>query len=218
MLGIGITLDPMFCRADTLCRAVAALPFLRAVRRPSRASRNRCPRQMRLRPPLGMPCARRLVSCTRLARRFARSPMKPSRRSLHVADEPRRHELGVGVDRGPRPDIAVPTRPLSAGRSFPWHTERPNLIDLDALAGQIYERPILIFSECLSASATSLRPVFRLIPVIREIDRKETPSAIIWRIWARCSLVSRFILTNMLEININVNSHFHTKCESIIDR
>src|SRR5215213_3505320 len=43
----------------------------------------------------------------------------------------------------------------------------------------------------------SLETVFLLAPVSRVTARMELPSQRRWRIWARCSLVSRFILTIM---------------------
>ncbi len=57
------------------------------------------------------------------------------------ADEPRHHELRIRTNRRPRPNVAVPELPLFVGRNVLRFrvAEGPNLIALDALAGEVIQ-------------------------------------------------------------------------------
>src|SRR5947209_1960226 len=61
------------------------------------------------------------------------------------AHKPRWDQLGIGVDRGPRPYIAIGEVPLG-GRNVLLLAvnECPDFIDLNALAGEVAEHAILI--------------------------------------------------------------------------
>jgi hypothetical protein len=60
------------------------------------------------------------------------------RTRIAVADVPARNQLCLGVDRRPRPDIAPTLLALVGGHVLLFAAyERPNLVALDALAGQI---------------------------------------------------------------------------------
>ena len=65
------------------------------------------------------------------------------------ADVERGDQLGVGVDRHPRPGVAGIVRVCLGGGDVLGLRidERPNLIDLHALAGQVAHHPVLIFRE-----------------------------------------------------------------------
>ncbi len=62
------------------------------------------------------------------------------------ADQPRRDQLGVGVNGGPRPHVAVAVRPLLVRRDVLGlgMDEGPNLVALDPSRGQVAERSVLI--------------------------------------------------------------------------
>jgi hypothetical protein len=63
-----------------------------------------------------------------------------------LSDKPRRDKLCVGVNRYPRPHVAA-SKLLLLGRSvlFLRSAERPDFIELQALASQVAERRRLIF-------------------------------------------------------------------------
>jgi hypothetical protein len=65
--------------------------------------------------------------------------------AVPVADVPARNELGIGANRRPRPNIAA-TLALFVGRNIPLFAANkiPNLVALDALAGQVAESFVLI--------------------------------------------------------------------------
>jgi hypothetical protein len=70
----------------------------------------------------------------------------PSRLPAAVANVPRGNQLRVRVDRGPRQNIASLTFKLLFDRGVCLFgiNERPDFIDLNALAGQVYEGPVLV--------------------------------------------------------------------------
>lgn len=71
-----------------------------------------------------------------------------------VANVPRRDQLRIRVDCGPRPYVtSLPGNLLfNRGIQCLGVNERPNFIDLDALAGQIHECAVLI----IEAGATGI--------------------------------------------------------------
>lgn len=78
----------------------------------------------------------------------------PRRLAATVANVPRGDQLCVGVDCGPRPHVASLTGNLLFNRCVQrlGVNERPNLIDLDTLAGEVAEFCILI----IEAGATGI--------------------------------------------------------------
>lgn len=124
-----------------------------------------------------------------------------SRLAAAVADPPGRHQLGFGVDGNPCPQIARTFRGILSERHVTGLgvAKRPNFVELQPAARQVAERPVLIVRECFAGILRSLMIVFLLAPVIRTMARMLLPSTIMPRICARRSLVSLFILTNMLE-------------------
>lgn len=76
----------------------------------------------------------------------------PRRLPATVANVPRWDQLCVSVDCRPGPNVAsfALKKLLNRGISLLGINERPNFIDLDALAGQIYERLVLIIEASLT--------------------------------------------------------------------
>ena len=73
-------------------------------------------------------------------------------RKRALADEPRRDELRVAVDRGPGPHVAVVGVVLFAIRNILGlrADEAPNLVALDDIAGQIAENRVLVLGTSLA--------------------------------------------------------------------
>ena len=139
------------------------------------------------------------MSCTRVARRVARSSMKNLAQSRRrAADEPLQRQFAVGVDGGPSPSVASTVRRRFRGlHVFLLRIgEGPDFIDLHALATSRCARVSSwnVMQTC-PASASSLATVFLLTPVMRVMARMLMPSANMWRTWVRFSGVSLFILT-----------------------
>jgi len=65
-----------------------------------------------------------------------------------VADDPRHHQLGVGIEGGPSPNVARSLRRGLCSRHVLrlGVAERPNLIELEPSAREIVERLLLVLA------------------------------------------------------------------------
>jgi hypothetical protein len=114
-----------------------------------------------------------------------------------LPNQPGRDQLRVGADRREGPDIAV------AGRAFELlgHVPvlgvavSPDLIGLDHFAGEVNQGAVLILGASLAQIGQQLDDVFFAAPVILTVARMLLPSTRQPMIWARFSVLSRFILT-----------------------
>ena len=115
--------------------------------------------------------------------------------AVATADQPRRDQLCVRVDRGPSPDIAsLIRRGLGRGDvALLAVNEAPNFIHLERLQVRPRNARSWYSLNARPASSSSLVIVFLLAPVRREIARRETPSAIIPRMSARLAGESLFM-------------------------
>ncbi len=116
-----------------------------------------------------------------------------------LADQPRRHQLRVGADRGQGPHVAVAGRALELLRDVLLLrvAEAPDLVGLDHLAGEVWSAPSWNSAQASPRSTSSLVIVFLAAPVIRTVARMLLPSTRQPMIWARFSVLSLFILTIM---------------------
>src|SRR6266404_8718790 len=65
--------------------------------------------------------------------------------SAAISDEPARNELGIGIERNPRPNIACACAfPVIGNVLRLCVTETPNFITLDSFAPQIFKNAVLI--------------------------------------------------------------------------
>ena len=197
--------------ADALGRAVAADGAGPARRRSSPAWRSRSRRRRTARPPPDKALWPSLVSCTRLASRSARSPMKCLRGVAIARADIARTGSASCRHRSPSTSRCRRASPARLGRRdvlLLGVDEGPDFIDLDALAGQVRAgcgpgSP----QHASPASASSLTMVFLLAPVRRAMARRDTPSTIMPRISARFSRASLFIPTLMLEAPRRVKTY-----------
>ena len=96
--------------------------------------------------------------------------------------------MQVHVQTEPTPDFALLLREVLVLPA----DERPNLIALKALAGQVAQRLVLIARTAAASSTSSLTTVFFATPVMRTVARMLLPSqsaattATAWP-WSACS-------------------------------
>ena len=83
--------------------------------------------------------------------------------AIAVSDIPRRDQLCISVDRCPSPDVARALRRLLCCRDSPLFAivERPNFVDLDALARQVPQSAILVLEGPRSKLATAIGDDFK---------------------------------------------------------
>ena len=108
------------------------------------------------------------------------------------ANDPRDHQLRVGIQSRPSPEIAN-----ASGGGFGRRdvfglgvAEAPNLIALHALRVHADNRFVV---ECLTSLGQQLLTVLIDTPTTREIDRMDEPSQSMARIWMRLASGSLFI-------------------------
>jgi hypothetical protein len=102
-----------------------------------------------------------------------------------VANVPRNDQLGVGINRGPRPDVASAFRGSLGEFNVLLLGVAEDQISSHWTALKVTPRTVLSWkaAQASPASTSSLETVLIETPVIRETERMDDPSQSIGRIW-----------------------------------